>query len=399
MLSNAGLAVFRKRNDALRAAPPAAPAAPANVAVSPVSVGVALAMLAAGAARSEPAAQPPADSATLRELRAALGHDKLGDEEALRAALRERVGALRGDGLFMANSLWLDSAVHEPFVRECQLVFGAEVRPLAGKGPINEHVERASDGLVRGLLAQDPHSNVLLNVFALRLRWFAAFDAAHSQQAVFHAFDGDRPCRMMRKKEPRRLSVGRVRCSTVLLLPYANASTDDLEDAPAEHEAMDDDAFRFCAVFVLPDREGAPALAEGIEHVFGDISAAVSSAAASTQRATVSLPAFRVQTGTVSLKSELQALGVRRAFAPDEAELTRMAPGRAWVDDVLHSVVIDVDEKGTVAAAATAVATTRGRSPPVVHVQIDRPFGFGVYDLRTEETLFVASVVDPAPPP
>ncbi|NBW88753.1 MAG: hypothetical protein EBR51_02390 [Gammaproteobacteria bacterium] len=392
MLSPAGLAVLRARCDALRAAPRAAPPAapPPGLAVSPVSVGVALSMLAAGAAR---------DSATLRELRAALGHAALGDEATLRHKLRDRVRALADDGLFMANSLWLASAVDEstePFVRECQLDFGAEVRPLAGKQPINEHVERATGGLVRGLLAQDPHSSVLLNVFALRLRWFSEFNAALSQDgAVFHAFDGDRRCRMMHKKEPRRLSVGRVRDCTVLLLAYA----DDGEDAHVEHEAMDDGHFRFCAVFVLPDREGPPALAEALEHVFGDISAAVASVAATTQRATVALPAFRVETGTVSLKSELQALGVRRAFASDEAELSRMAPGRAWVDDVLHSVVIDVDERGTVAAAATAVATTRGRSPPVVHVQIDRPFGFGVYDLHTEETLFVASVVDPVPPP
>lgn len=69
--------------------------------------------------------------------------------------------------------------------------------------------------------------------------------------------------------------------------------------------------------------------------------------------------------------------------------------GPTWVDDVLHNVVIEVDEEGTVAAAATAVATTKGRSPPVTPVLINRPFGFGVFDLKSRETLFVASVVHP----
>lgn len=378
MLSAAGLAVFRKRNEILHAASPAS-----NLAVSPVSIGVALSMLGAGAS---------AQSATSRELRTALG--QLGDEEAGRGALQERVGALDGEGLFMANSLWVDSAIEDAFVRECELVFRAEVRGLAGKDAINKHVEDKTDGLVKGLLTQDPSSSLLLNVFALQLRWFSEFDEAHSQDdALFHAFDGDRRCRMMHKKEPRMLSVGRVGSSTVLLLPYAN----DAQDGDVEHETMDDALFRFCAVFVLPDGEGPPALAEGIEHVFSNIAAAVSSAAANIRRATVCLPAFTVQTGTVSIKTELEALGVRRAFKPDEAELTRMASGRTWVADVLHNVVIKVDEKGTVAAAATAVATTKGRSPPVMHVEINRPFGFGVFDLRTEETLFAASVVNPAP--
>jgi len=54
-----------------------------------------------------------------------------------------------------------------------------------------------------------------------------------------------------------------------------------------------------------------------------------------------------------------------------------------------------VDEAGTVATAATAVATTKGALRPVTKVYINRPFGFSVIDRHTRETLFVARVVSP----
>ncbi len=102
-----------------------------------------------------------------------------------------------------------------------------------------------------------------------------------------------------------------------------------------------------------------------------------------------------VRTGTKPLRPVLEALGMKRAFHKEEAELDRMVLGGTWVDEVLHSVVIEVDEAGTVATAATAVATTKGPSRPVTKVYINRPFGFSVFDFHTRDTLFDASVVNP----
>jgi serpin B len=388
MLSTAGLAVFRQRHEALRA-PAASHTAIGNLAVSPVSIGLALSMLGAGASKSEGAA----GSATFDEIRAALGHAKLGDEEAAHKAVQRVVEVLDGDGLFMANSLWVVANVKDAFVRKCELVFGAAVYKLAGKEPINAYVEQKTEGLIKELLKQDPTSNLLLNVVALKLSWFSEFDARRSVQgAVFHSFDGEKSCRMMHKSKSR-LNVCKSGASTVVLLPYANGMHEDARQA--EDEDLASDFFRFCAVFVLPEQTGAPALAQAVDEVFGNLEAFVARATADTQLVTFAVPAFKVETGTLSIRRDLEALGIRRAFKPGDAELERMADGLTWVDDVLHNVVIEVDEKGTVAAAATAVATTKGASPKVTHVQIDRPFGFGVFDLNSRETLFAASVVDP----
>ena len=386
MLSAAGLAVFRKRTEGL-GGPDAA--SMRNVAVSPMSIGFALSMLGAGASKPEGAA----GSATFDEIRSALGHANIGDEETVHETVQDLLAVLEADGLCMANSLWVVANVKDAFVRKCELVFDAAVYKLAGKEAINTYVEKKTEGLIRDLLKQDPTSNLLLNVVALKFSWFSKFDTRVSQLgAVFHAFDGEKPCRMMHKSKSR-LNFCKVGTSTVVLLPYANGM--DKDARKAETEDVDSGLFRFCAVFILPEATGAPALWESVDTVFGDIYTVITNARSNTELVTFSLPAFKVETGTLSIRSELEALGIRRAFKPGDAEFERMAEGPTWVDDVLHNVVIEVDEEGTVAAAATAVATTKGRSPPVTPVLINRPFGFGVFDLKSRETLFVASVVHP----
>jgi serpin B len=386
MLSAAGLAVFRQRNEALRG-PDAA--SMRNVAVSPMSIGFALTMLGAGASKPEGAA----GSATFDEIRSVLGHAKIGEEETVHKTVQDLLAVFDADGLSMANSLWVVANVKEAFVRKCENFFDAAVYKLAGKEAINAYVEQKTGGLIRDLLKQDPTSNLLLNVVALKFSWFSRFDRRRSEQgAVFHAFDGEKPCRMMHKSKSH-LNFCKVGTSTVVLLPYANGMDEDACDAQTED--LDSELFRFCAVFVLPGETGAPALAEGVDCVFGDLDAVITRASADTQLVTFSLPAFKVETGTLSIRRDLEALGIRRAFKPGDAEFERMADGLTWVDDVLHNVVIEVDEEGTVAAAATAVATTKGASPPVTPVLINRPFGFGVFDLKSRETLFVASVVHP----
>ncbi len=72
-----------------------------------------------------------------------------------------------------------------------------------------------------------------------------------------------------------------------------------------------------------------------------------------------------------------------------------MAPDGVYVDDVVHSVVIEVDESGTKAAAATVVSTTRGASPPVLKFALDRPFAFGVLNCRTHDMLFTTIITMP----
>ena len=71
------------------------------------------------------------------------------------------------------------------------------------------------------------------------------------------------------------------------------------------------------------------------------------------------------------------------------------ACGCAIPQDVVHRATVTVDEKGTVAAAATTVAVARKkRAHPRSELDIilDRPFVFAVCDLATQGVLFIGQI-------
>ena len=118
------------------------------------------------------------------------------------------------------------------------------------------------------------------------------------------------------------------------------------------------------------------------------------------------LPRFRVET-TAGLAEVVAALGVRRAFT-DEAEFLAMqappAPGASprplKIGTVAHAAVIEVDEEGTEAAAATAVGIEMseafGEPPPKPYVfRADRPFLFALTDVRSGAVLFLGRYAGP----
>jgi len=67
---------------------------------------------------------------------------------------------------------------------------------------------------------------------------------------------------------------------------------------------------------------------------------------------------------------------------------------RAVIAEVKHKTFIEVNEKGTEAAAATSVEI-REESAPAFNMVIDRPFFFSIVDNKTGSILFMGSVTDP----
>ena len=108
----------------------------------------------------------------------------------------------------------------------------------------------------------------------------------------------------------------------------------------------------------------------------------------------------------MSLKPILQNLGMRRAFDAHQADLLGIAeltpPDlNLYVSDAFHKAFVEIDEKGTEAAAATAVVlaalTSAMPRPPKPEVfQADHPFLFVIRDVRSGAILFMGRVQEPA---
>jgi serpin B len=85
------------------------------------------------------------------------------------------------------------------------------------------------------------------------------------------------------------------------------------------------------------------------------------------------------------------------AFESSKADFSGMtgAANRLFIQAVVHEAFVAVDERGTEAAAATAVAIGVDSASPAATLTIDRPFIFAILDRPTGATLFAGRVMDP----
>lgn len=98
------------------------------------------------------------------------------------------------------------------------------------------------------------------------------------------------------------------------------------------------------------------------------------------------------------LNGLLENLGMPTAFDGGKADFTRMAScadGNLFIGDILHKTFISVDERGTRAGAATAVAmNSESISVPELTVTLDRPFVFMILDNTNGLPIFIGAVID-----
>jgi serpin B len=119
----------------------------------------------------------------------------------------------------------------------------------------------------------------------------------------------------------------------------------------------------------------------------------------SEMEGTVLLPKFKIEYKT-SLKNTLLALGMVPAFSSETANFSRMRKQKdVFISDVIHKTFIDVNEKGTEAAAATAVVmmkTSMAEPKKTFLMEVNKPFFFAITDTTSNEILFMGVINNPA---
>lgn len=95
----------------------------------------------------------------------------------------------------------------------------------------------------------------------------------------------------------------------------------------------------------------------------------------------------------------LQNLGATDVFDPVKADLSGIsgAPGDIYVSKVIHKTHIEVDRKGTKAAAVTVITLEKNAVfeedvPEVRYVECDRPFAYAIVDTETMAPIFIGTV-------
>lgn len=356
--------------------------APGNLFYSPYSIAAALAMVRAGAAGKT--------KVEFDQVLGAVDYGALGKELVQRSDLTpgqqnmlkyspEMSASDFGCHLTVANALWRQKGY--PVKPEYLAALGAEVGEADFQGAkaaavkaINDWAAKATRDKIRNVLTEqqiDPMTRVILaNAIYFKARWEDEFSEYGTQPRPFTLADGKKV------QVPTMMSLGHrltARDGKILALqlPYSG-----------EKLAM---------LVLLPD-PGA------LGQVEKDLSAAQLDrlqAGMKGNTTEVTLPKFRIES-TFALRDALQSLGLASAFS-SQADYTGISsePGFA-LSEVLHKTYVDVNEKGTEAAAVT-VPMAAGSAPPKKNVEFkaDRPFLFVIRDLPTKTTIFMGRVADP----
>jgi serpin B len=291
--------------------------------------------------------------------------------------------------LRVANSLWGDEgeAFGQPFLDTLARDYGSGVRlddfvndPDGSRDRINAWVADQTDRKIPELLAAGAVTRrtrlILANAVYFHGTWDRPFDPRKSADRPFTRPDGTQV-------------VVPTMSAPAMLASYARTPEYDAIELTYEGGLV--------AMDVVAPKAGALAAFEA-----GLTSEALGAIAAALQPAPIqlTLPRFAIGGDPVALEPVLQGLGMKRAFAPGEADFTAIARDPTeplFLDGVTHRAYVSVDESGTEAAAATGVSVIASIVPSV-SIPVDRAFFFVIRDVPTGSVLFVGRVADPTAP-
>jgi serpin B len=294
-----------------------------------------------------------------------------------------------GCELLSSYSVWSRSGILGTYKTKVRKLFKASAEPMpSDASPINERVAQHTRGKITELIqdqtVQEPLVQaILVNAVFFKGSWSSMFEVHATKQANFFVPDapeGGIPCMMMHKEEKVLFYQSHL-LGQVVTLPYV------------------DGAVR--AMFVLPPMAGHPDGLSAARAVVATLNTHSGKKEWSRSRpyrkakVDLRLPRFRMEYGVSSLKQSLSAMGLEVVFRVGGGFLNMSNDPSVIVSDVLHKAMVEVNEEGTVAAAASAVVTARKFPAPIPVVTFDRPFLMIIEGGSSNETLFAGLIASP----
>lgn len=214
---------------------------------------------------------------------------------------------------------------------------------------------------------------VLTNAIYFKSNWQKQFDEENTADGQFTALDGTEQTVPMMYQEAN-FPYAEVDGTQVIELPYVGGDAGMAVFLPPEGQ--------FEEFEQSLDAEKAKSLLDALESSAGE----------------VTFPKFGYD-AKATLSQTLSSLGMEDAFDSEEANFDGMVGEDAdrdlFIQDVVQKAHIDVDEKGTEAAAATGVSMGTTSVPEnSFQMSVDRPFVYLIRDRESDTALFLGRVVD-----
>ncbi len=305
----------------------------------------------------------------------------------------------------LANAAWLDSTHAEfrkDYVKKAEKYFQASLHAVqfkdAGKvsTEINRWIGQKTHGRIQQSVAPDDFSSrsglgvvdepalVTVNAAYFKADWGSQFDKSETGPQPFH-LDATQTenAPMMHQKSP--LLYAENEQVKFLEIPYIRGT--------------------FSMYLILP-KEVWP-IRKLVESMSAESIAGLRTKA-ETHQVDVLLPKFEIAEH-LGLKDALSGRGVKAAFDKQMADFDRMIvpkfeASRIYISQSYHDAWIQVDEKGTEAAAATStthysISCAAPPRPPPAEFHADHPFVFLIIHNQSRSILFAGWIQKPGGKP
>lgn len=344
-----------------------------NVLISPLSVISALAMTANGA-----------DSETLAQMEEVLG---LSTEELNKYLYVYMVSLPEDDKckLSLANSIWFKDTksltVNPEFLQANADYYNAGIYKTpfdhSTLKDINNWVNTNTDGMIDEILDEIPQDAImyLVNALAFDAEWANIYEKTQVRNDTFTTEDGETE-------------------TVKLMFSREYAYLEDL-NACGFLKYYKNHNYAFAAL--LPDENIT--VADYLSTLTGEKLAGLL-ANASDVPVNAAIPKFECEYD-IEMSDVLKDLGMTNAFNSSLADFSRLGhstEGNIYIGRVLHKTFIGVNEKGTLAGAATAVEmkTESAMMEPeeIKTVYLNRPFIYMLIDCESKLPLFIGTTME-----
>ena len=343
-----------------------------NIFISPLSILLALAMTYNGAVGD-----------TNLAMAEALGFTGF-DLEELNSGFHDLLVSIKNADsdieMAIANSIWykLDYSVKEDFIERNEKYYSSEVNEIDFSAPeavdtINGWIDEATKGKIEKMLSEIPADAVmyLINAIYFKGNWTYPFEESLTVDDDFYLLDGStKKVPMMSQEE--NFGYYRGDNFSAVKLPYG-------QEKMAMYIILPDEGVEIDSVIESLNAESWNEIKESF----------------SGKEVSLVMPKYKMEYGIKLLNDALAELGMGIAFGPG-ADFSGISPD-IFISKVLHKAVIEVNEKGSEAAAATVVEmiTSMPVVEEIIEFRVDKPFFFVIADDRTGSILFMGKVVEP----